>query len=227
MEGAPEYRPPQISQTFPNGLKVEYSLPKTGPRAVSDASAAWARGVRTVTWDAIDPNGDDLTYDVLIRSDDEKDWRKLAADKKDRVLSWDAESYANGTYRIKVVASDRPDNPPDAALSTERMSAAIRIDNVPPQVEGLKVASEGSLGARGVVVSGTAVDADSRVGLIEYSVDGGDWTSIFPDDGIYDQRSESFHIQIRGLSAGEHTITVRASDQDRNVAIAKVITVAK
>ncbi|MGE5178016.1 MAG: two-component regulator propeller domain-containing protein [Bacteroidota bacterium] len=227
MEGGPEYRPPQISQTFPNGLKVEYSLPKTGPRAVSDASAAWARGVRTVTWDAIDPNGDDLTYDVLIRSDDEKDWRKLATDKKDRVLSWDAESYANGTYRIKVIASDRPDNPPDAALITERMSAPIRIDNVPPQIEGLKTSSEGTLGGRGVVVSGAAVDADSRIGQIEYSVDGGDWVQIFPDDGIYDQRSESFHIQIRNLAPGEHTVTVRASDQDRNVAIAKVVTLAK
>ena len=227
MEGGPEYRPPQISQTFPNGLKVEYSLPKTGPRAVSDASAAWARGVRTVTWDAADPNGDDLTYDVLIRSDDEKEWRKLATDKKDRVVSWDAESYANGTYRIKVIASDRVDNPPDVALSSERTGPAVTIDNVPPRIEGLKTSSGGGLGGRGVVVSGTAVDADSRIAVIEYSVDGGDWVQIFPEDGLYDQRTENFRIPVPSLPAGEHTVTVRASDQDRNVAIAKVLTVAK
>lgn len=227
MEGGPEYRPPQISQTFPNGLKVEYSLPKTGPRAVSDASAAWARGVRTVTWDAADPNGDDLTYDVMIRSDDEREWRKLASDKKDRVVSWDAESYANGTYRIKVVASDKMDNPPDVALETERTGPAVTIDNVPPRIEGLKTSASGGLGGRGIVVSGTAIDADSRIAVIEYSVDGGDWIQIFPEDGLYDQRTESFRIPIPSLPAGEHTVTVRASDQDRNVAIAKVLTVAK
>jgi hypothetical protein len=226
MEGGPEYRPPQISQTFPNGLKVEYSLPKSGPRAVSDASAAWARGVRTVTWDAADPNGDDLTYDVLIRSDDEKEWRKLASDKKDRVVSWDAESYANGTYRIKVIASDKMDNPPDVALSSERMGPAVQIDNVPPRIEGLRTTSGSGLGGRGLVVTGTAVDVDSRIGVIEYSVDGGDWIQIFPEDGLYDQRSESFRIPVPSLPAGEHTVTVRASDQDRNLAIAKVLTVA-
>jgi hypothetical protein len=228
IEGSPEYRPPQISQSFPNGLKVEYSLPKTGPRAVSDASAAWARGIRTLTWDALDPNGDELVYDVLIRSDDEKEWRKLASDRKDRVVSWDAESFANGTYRIKVVATDRPDNPPDLALSSERTGPAVRIDNVPPRVEGLKVeAASGSLAARSAVVSGTAVDNDSRIAVIEYSVDGGDWVPIFPDDGLYDQRTESFRVTVRDLPSGEHTITVRASDQDRNLAVAKVLTVTR
>jgi len=228
MEGGPEYRPPQISQSFPNGLKVEYSVPKVGPRPVSDASAAWARGVRTVTWDAADPNGDDLLYDVLIRGDDEREWRKLATDRKDRVVSWDAESYANGTYRIKVVASDRSDNPPDIALSTERTGPPVHIDNVPPRIEGLKIASSsGATGSRGAVVTGTAVDADSRIALIEYSVDGADWIQIFPEDGLYDQSSESFRISVSDLTPGEHTITVRASDQDRNLAVAKVLTVAR
>ncbi len=228
MEGGPDYRPPQISQTFPNGLKVEYSLPKTGPRAVSDASAAWARGVRTVIWEAADPNGDDLLYDVLIRSDDEKEWRKLASDRKDRVVSWDAESFANGNYRIKVVASDRTDNPPDVALSSERTGPVVQIDNVPPRVDKLEVSNSGGvLGARGVVVTGIAVDADSRISVIEYSVDGGNWTEIFPEDGLYDQRSESFRIPIRDLAPGEHTITVRASDQDRNLAVGKVLTVTR
>jgi hypothetical protein len=83
------------------------------------------------------------------------------------------------------------------------------------------------MGARGVVVSGTAIDVDSRISVIEYSVDGGNWTAIFPEDGLYDQRSESFRIPIRDLAPGEHTITVRASDQDRNLAVGKVLTVAR
>ncbi len=229
FEGGPEYRPPQISQSYPNGLKVEYSYPRSGPRAVSDASAAWARGIRTVTWDALDPNGDDLLYNVSIKAEDEREWRTLASDRKDRIVSWDAESFPNDAYRIRVEASDRPDNPPDAALSTERVSSVFRIDNVQPRIENLKAdATPGGRGGRGgVAVSGTAIDADTRISLIEYSLDGGDWTRVFPTDGLYDQRSEAFRFEIRDLSAGEHRITVRASDQDRNVAVAKVLSIVR
>jgi len=228
FEGGPEYRPPQISQTYPNGLKVEYSFPRSGPRAVSDASAAWARGIRTISWEALDPNGDDLLFDVSIKAEDEREWRSLATDRKDRVLSWDAESFPNDAYRIKVEASDRPDNPPDGSLSTEKVTPVFRIDNLPPRIEGLKAdALTGGRGSRGAVVSGTAIDADTRIAVIEYSVDGGDWTRVFPTDGLFDQRTESFRFEVRDLTVGEHRITVRASDQDRNVAVAKVLSVVR
>ena len=229
FEGGPEYRPPQISQSYPNGLKVEYSYPRSGPRSVSDASAAWARGIRTVTWEALDPNGDDLRFDISIKAEDEREWRSLASDRKDRVLSWDAESFPNDAYRIKVEASDRSDNPPDATLSAERVSPVFRIDNAQPRIENLKAdgMSGGRGGPGGVAVSGTAIDADTRIAVIEYSVDGGEWTRVFPTDGLFDQRTETFRFEIRDLASGEHRITVRASDQDRNVAVAKVLSVVR
>ncbi|HEX7077562.1 MAG TPA: WD40 repeat domain-containing protein [Candidatus Eisenbacteria bacterium] len=225
FEGGPEYRPPQISQTFPNGLKVEYSYPRSGPRTVSDPSAAWARGVRTATWDALDPNGDDLRFDVYIKAEDESAWRPLAKERKEKVLSWDAESFANGAYRLKVVASDDASNPPDVALTTERVGPVFRIDNVPPSIEGIKF--EGGAAKGSVTVSGVAADADTRISVIEYSVDGGDWTQVFPVDGLFDQPRESFRFEVKNLAGGEHAITVRASDQDRNVGIAKVIAVSR
>jgi len=229
FEGGPEYRPPQISQSYPNGLKVEYTYPRSGPRAVSDASAAWARGIRTVTWEALDPNGDDLLYNVSIKAEDEREWRSLAAERKDRVLSWDAESFPNDAYRIKVEATDRPDNPPDASLSTERVSPVFQIDNVQPRIENLKadLLPGGRGGRGGVVVSGTAIDADSRISVIEYSTDGSDWARVFPSDGLFDQRTEAFRFEIRDLTPGEHRITVRASDQDRNVAVAKILSIVR
>jgi hypothetical protein len=227
MEGGPEYRPPQISQTFPNGLKVEYSYPRVGPRPVSDPSAAWARGIRTVTWDALDPNGDDLRYDVDIRASDEKEWRRLADDIPDRLYSWDSESYPNGDYRVRVTASDKQDNPPGAALETERTSMPFEIDNVPPRVDALRaVARAGKAGEKAsLVVSGTAVDADTRISSIEYSLDGKDWKQVFPKDGIFDQKEEAFEFTISGVDRGERLVTVRASDQDRNVSVGKVLTV--
>ena len=225
LEGGPEYRPPQISQSFPNGMKVEYSLPRAGPRAVSDASAAWARGIRSASWEAADPNGDALRYKLLIKEDRETSWKTLADDLDDRAFSWDAESFANGTYRVKVEASDAPDNPDGTAGTTERLSAPFLIDNVPPRVESLRTSSRpGSTRDKTTVtVSGVATDADSRVARIEYSVDGGDWKSIFPDDSIFDSPQERFHFDAIDLPAGEHAITVRASDSQRNVSVGKII----
>jgi hypothetical protein len=228
MEGGPEYRPPQISQTFPNGLKVEYNVPRAGPRQVSDPSAAWARGIRTVAWEALDPNGDALRYNLSIRAADEKEWRRLVNDHPERVYSFDAESFPNGSYRVRVEASDRPDNPPAVALKTERISPPFEIDNVPPRLQELKAAAGGSsAGKANVTVSGTAVDDDTRVSSIEYSVDGGDWMGVFPEDGIFDGRTERFRFDVADLATGEHRITVRASDADRNVAAAKVLTVTR
>ncbi len=228
MEGGPEYRPPQISQTFPSGLKVEYSYPRSGPRPVSDASAAWARGIRTVTWEGLDPNGDDVTYDVYLKAADEKTWRRMAEGIPEKLYSWDAESYSNGDYRVRVVASDKKGNPPGTELTTERLSAPFHIDNIPPRVETLRVATRSAkAGAKSsLVVSGTASDADTRISSIEYSLDGGDWKEVFPKDGIYDQREEAFEFVIPDVERGEHAVTVRASDQDRNVAVGKVLSTA-
>jgi len=229
MEGGPEYRPPQISQTFPNGLKVEYSYPRVGPRPVSDGSAAWARGIRTVSWEGLDPNGDEVSYSVYLKAADESTWHALAEDISDKLYSWDAESYANGDYRMKMVASDKRDNPPGTELQSERLSMPFRIDNVPPRIDGLHAAARAGkgAGAKGsILVSGTAIDADSRIATIEYSLDGGDWRQVFPKDGIYDQKEEAFEFVIPDVARGERIVTVRASDQDRNVAVGKVLTVA-
>lgn len=224
-EGGPEYRPPQISQTYPSGLKVEYTLPRAGPKQVSDASAAWARGIRTVAWQAYDPNGDALRYEVSIKADDEKEWRRLVSNYTERLTSFDSESYPNGQYRIKVEATDEPDNPISSALRAARTGAPFRIDNLPPRVEKLGISTNAPRGGKSsATVSGSAVDDDTRITSIEYSVDGNDWMEIFPEDGIYDALREGFRFEVKDLAAGEHRITVRASDLDRNVAVAKVLT---
>jgi hypothetical protein len=227
FEGGPEYRPPQISQSFSNGMKLEFSMPRSGPRPVSDASAAWARGIRSASWDAVDPNGDNLTFKLYIKAEDETSWKPLTTDLDDRAYSWDAESFANGTYRLKLQASDAPDNPEGGALSTERISAPFLIDNIPPAVLNLRTATRaGSARERTTVtVSGTAVDQDSRIARIEYSVDGGDWKQVFPDDAIFDSLTEKFHFDVLDLPPGEHAITVRASDSQRNVSVGRILAI--
>ncbi len=229
VEGTADYRPPQLSQTFPDGMKLEFSIQRSGPRQVPDAAAQWARGIRSAVWDAADPNGDDLSYNVSIKAEDEKDWHPLGEETGERAVSWDSQAFANGTYRLKVMASDSPDNPQASALEAERVSSPFEIDNVPPRLEGLKVevlpAARGSRGR--AVVNGVAIDADTRVGRIEYSVDGGDWHQVVPADGIFDALREEFRFDVADLAAGEHTITVRASDAQRNEAVGKVLAVTR
>jgi hypothetical protein len=229
FEGGPEYRPPQISQSFSNGMKLEFSMPRSGPRPVSDASAAWARGIRSASWDAADPNGDNLTFKLYIKAEDETSWKPLTTDLDDRAYSWDAESFANGTYRLKVQASDAPDNPEGTAITTERISTPFLIDNIPPALVNLRTASRaGTTRDRTTVtVSGSAVDADSRIAKIEFSVDGGDWKQVFPDDAIFDSLTEKFHFDALDLPPGEHAITVRASDSQRNVSVGKILAITR
>ena len=47
---------------------------------------------------------------------------------------WDTTTVPNGTYFVKIVASDAPSNAADGALAGEMDSAAFEIDNTPPQV---------------------------------------------------------------------------------------------
>jgi hypothetical protein len=78
-----------------------------------------------------------------------------------------------------------------------------------------------------VTVSGTATDQDSRIARIEFSVDGGDWKQVFPDDAIFDSLTEKFHFDALDLPPGEHAITVRASDSQRNVSVGKIIAITR
>jgi hypothetical protein len=229
FEGGPDYRPPQVSQVFPDGTKVEYSVQRSGPRQVTDAEATWVRGVRSAVWDASDPNGDDLSYDIAIKAEDEAEWRTVVENSTERAVSWDSQAMANGWYRMRVVASDRPDNPEAGALTAERTSAPFLVDNVPPRIEELSIrllpASKGAHSR--AEVRGTVTDADSRIGRIEYAVDGGDWAQVFPLDGIFDATREEFRFEVGDLEPGEHSVTVRAADLDRNITVGKVVTVTR
>jgi hypothetical protein len=49
------------------------------------------------------------------------------------------------------------------------------------------------------------------------SIDGSSWNPTFPDDGIADSAHERYSIDISSLSAGEHTISLRAFDNSGNI----------
>jgi hypothetical protein len=72
---------------------------------------AYQKGLETLQWRADDENDDELVYDVMYRRDGESTWKVLRRAVPDNILVWDTNTVPNGTYFVKVVASDGPSNP--------------------------------------------------------------------------------------------------------------------
>jgi len=172
------------------------------------------RGARSLQWQTEDRNGDTLEYAVYYRTLNETAFRLLKDHIRETFFTVDGASLADGRYVFRVVASDAPDNPASIALSSERISEPIDIDNTPPVVRSI-----GQLAVTGDRVRGTfeVEDVTGRVKRADISVDGSVWREIFPDDGIADSSKERYSVDLNVLGAGEHTISLRAFDNSNNV----------
>jgi len=176
----------------------------------------YQKGLQTFLWKAQDPNDDDLTYDILYRREGETNWKALKRNLTDPILVWDTTSVPNGTYMIKVVASDASANPPGAALLAERESDTFDIDNAPPMITVNSVSRE----AGRTIVRFVVKDADFPVQRVEYSLDADRWRPLYPRDGIADSRTEEFELTL-DQDVTEKAIILRAFDGMNNVATAR------
>ena len=170
------------------------------------------RGLQTFAWKAEDDNNDELSYDVFYRREGDTSWRMLKADLRDTLLVWDTSSVPNGTYVLKVSASDRKANPAGAALAGELESSSFEVDNVAPAVQIATLRKDGTR----FIVPAEVRDADSAVIKVEYSLDAQRWQPAFSRDGILDGRVEAFEIRLDADAAGR-TIVIRATDALGNV----------
>jgi sugar lactone lactonase YvrE len=175
------------------------------------------KGLQTFAWKAEDDNSDELSYDVFYRREGDTTWRVLKQDLRDTLLVWDTSSVPNGTYVLKVHASDRRSNPADTALAGELESNSFEIDNVAPTVQ---IGALGRDGAR-FVVPADIRDGDSAIARVEYSVDAQRWQTAFPRDGILDARQETFELRLEADTAGR-TLVIRATDALGNVGTGQV-----
>jgi len=176
------------------------------------------RGYQSVLWSAHDDNDDDLVFTIYYRGEGEKSWRVLKDKVTQKFYSWDTTTMPDGAYILKVAASDSPSNPLAEALGSERESDRFVIANTPPKIENLRAkASEG-----GADASFEAASTSGAIARAEYSVDAGDWQVVFPLGLLSDAPKESYNFRIAGLSAGEHTIAVRVSDEFENASVGKI-----
>ena len=177
------------------------------------------RGAQSFQWTATDKNQDTLTYDLYYRAENERTWKLLKKDLEDNFYTINSDTLPDGTYTVRVVASDQPSNPPDLALRGEMESRPFTIDNTPPVVTVSLERTEN----RRIRIAIEAVDQTSTLSQAEIAIDTGDWRPVFPKDGIIDEKTESFSYLSGELSPGEHVIAFRVYDQNDNAGMAKLV----
>ena len=221
---------PLLSLPPSSGLPQSLSLPPLGRRSSPSFSSAssenttstpamqFAKGNMGARWLASDPNGDPMVYTVEIRGVNETEWKPLKEKLTEKYFSWDATAFPDGDYRLRVTASDAPDNPPSEALTARMESAPFTIDNTPPKITGLAATR---IGVK-LQVRWHAADALNNLDKAEYSLDGGEWTVAAPVSKLSDSPELDYELNL-DVPAGEHTIAVRVTDDNDNQAVDKLV----
>lgn len=196
--------------------------PPPQPRFEVPPQGMQAKGYQSVIWSARDENDDDLLFAVYYRAEGEKNWKLLKDKLREKFHTWDAATLPDGAYYIKVTATDAPSNPPELALAAERESDRFEVDNTPPRIDNL--AAEKSAKQRGAyIVRFEAHDTFSPIQKADYSVDAGDWLTLYPVTRTTDSPDEKYEWTIQDLGKGEHTIVVRLYDKFDNVALGRLM----
>ncbi len=172
-----------------------------------------------IVWQADDPDGDKLIYNLYFRGEDEREWKLIKANITDNTYLTDADVFADGHYWFKVTASDRLSNAMDRAKETELESAPVLIDNTPPTL----VAGAPQRVNAAVQISVDAQDRGSDLRRCEYSIDAGPWQPVEAADGVTDSPHERFDLRLVNLAPGEHLIVIRVYDAAGNAGLAKVV----
>jgi outer membrane protein assembly factor BamB len=181
----------------------------------------------TVRWAAHDDNGDDLIYSVWYRGVGERNWRLLKDKITEKYLSFDSALLPDGSYEIKVVASDAPAHP--EALEGERVSGVFVVDTTPP-VPGPLVASLVAGSPAKIHATFEAKDATSPIAHAEYSFDAGPWQYLEPVGRVSDALEERYDFTVavppanitnQVADAQEHVLAVRVYDRYENVVAVK------
>lgn len=187
---------------------MKSGIPSSGGEAPKPTT-----GVK-LSWRVDNPDQDELRYRVSYRLEGQTTWRSAhkPTDKVTRTeLDWDTTGLPEGIYRIRVEASDEMANPPDRVQRHLLESGAVLVDNTPPVYK--------SLSMQGRKLRGEVTDGLGPISRIEVAVAGTDeWRPVFPSDGIFDEASEAFDVDVSSIvPAGTQLVVVRTYDTAGNV----------
>jgi sugar lactone lactonase YvrE len=187
----------------------------TPPVSPALGRRVYQKGLQTFVWKADDENDDRMQYDISYRREGETAWKPLKRDLWDPIFVWDTTSVPDGTYYVKVTATDTPSNSPATALLGEMESVSFDVDNTAPRIEIQSALRTGPRATIKFIVD----DGQSAVQRVEYSLDASRWRVAYPVDGIADSRREQFEVTLDEGDASRSVI-IRASDTMNNIATA-------
>jgi sugar lactone lactonase YvrE len=215
--------------------------PVTTPRVDIPPPATRDRGYIGVRWSAHDDNDDNLVFSVYYRGEGERDWKLLKSGVTEKFYSFDSGLLPDGSYTVKIVASDAPSHTPQDALSDDKESPRFDVDNTPPRIENLSARREGAQ----LHITFHATDDFSPIRRAEFSIDAGEWQFLEPVGQISDSKTENYDFntllpspslseeeqpepkRARGKPNAtprtEHVVVVRVFDRYDNVATAKTV----
>jgi sugar lactone lactonase YvrE len=224
---------PTVQVAFPAAAGATPAVSFTPDAGSQPLTAQKDKTAVTVRWTAHDDNGDDLMFAVWYRGVGEANWRLLKDKISDKSYSFDSALLPDGSYAVKVVASDAPAHTDAEALKGEKVSEVFVVDTTPP-VPGVLNATlvAGTAAPTHPVIHATleARDATSPIAHAEYSVDAGPWQYLEPVGKVSDSLTERYDFSVPVpastapvTDAKEHVLAVRVYDRYENVAAVKAV----
>jgi hypothetical protein len=196
--------PQVVEATNPDEYGIFTSL--DSPRDKNEpGKKVYRKGYRTIAWRAHDDNGDALHYTLNFRRKGSDRWLRLRENVDETSMNFDTSQLPDGTYELRLVASDAADNP-DTPLTDEKEGVEFQVDNTAPAIT---VTNDGA----DVVIRVT--DRLSTIGKVDYSLDAQKWIRLLPTDGLNDSGDETYRLK-RSDVAGKFVI-IRAVDGFFNV----------
>ncbi|MEK7728977.1 MAG: hypothetical protein AAB354_11225 [candidate division KSB1 bacterium] len=175
------------------------------------------KGAQSLGWIARDDNNDALEFRVEIRAVGEDAWRELAKEYRGQVYTLDSQALPDGEYHSRVSVSDRLSNPASLALQAEKTSELFVIDNSAPEITPVRFKNENQK----IVAEFEAKDQYSRLKETRYALSAGAWELLYPEDGVADQKSESYRLTLPASSRNQ-VLAIKAVDVNGNIGFRKI-----
>jgi hypothetical protein len=208
-----------------HGLTIRYMTTNQAPEVTSlevpDLDAVNQENAKKIRikWNATDANEDELTYSLYVKKDGWQSWVMLEENLEKKEFEWDATTTPSGIYQVKVVASDRKENSDEDALTAERVGGPFVVCHEPPKAT---VKVSGMDGDR-AVIEATASSPFVRIASASFSLNGKKWVNVFPTDGLFDSKTESFKFKTESLKPGAYVLVLKVRDAAANTGTADVV----
>jgi hypothetical protein len=202
--------PQVVEATNPDEYGIFTSLENPREKTADPGKKVFRKGYRTIAWRAHDDNGDALRYTLSFRQKGSTQWLRLRDSIDETQVNFDTSQLPDGTYELRLVASDALENP-EMPLSDTKEGIEFQVDNTAPNIA---VTTQGD----DVIIHVT--DKMSAIGKVEYSADAQRWIRLIPVDGIADSPDETYRLRRADLT-GKFVI-IRATDAFYNVATQSV-----